>query len=139
MRIPYKCSPALSDIHRSQSYFKSLALALSEIISAILHFEVCLAPSETQGRFSPTKSIQKKSRIRETPNLSTDADHRTNIYIYICVFFYFLFFFGRVEKKLDGVGPVDNRPSTNQLHHFFHFRSYDVLKIFPQRITYRLN
>ena len=22
------------------------------------------------------------------------------------------------EKKLDGVGPVDNRPSTNKLHHF---------------------
>ena len=21
-------------------------------------------------------------------------------------------------KKLDGVGPVDNRPSTNKLHHF---------------------
>ena len=23
--------------------------------------------------------------------------------------------------KLDGVGPIDNRPSTNQLHHFVHF------------------
>ena len=22
-------------------------------------------------------------------------------------------------KKIDGVGPIDNRPSTNQLHHFF--------------------
>ena len=25
------------------------------------------------------------------------------------------------EDKLDGVGPVDNRPSTNQLHNFVHF------------------
>ena len=24
--------------------------------------------------------------------------------------------------KLDGVGPVDNRPSTNKLHHFFEKR-----------------
>jgi hypothetical protein len=23
-----------------------------------------------------------------------------------------------VKKKLDGVGPVDNRPSTDKLHHF---------------------
>ena len=23
-----------------------------------------------------------------------------------------------IEKKLDGVGPVDNRPSTDKLHHF---------------------
>ena len=28
--------------------------------------------------------------------------------------------------KLDGVGPVDNRPSTDQLHHFVHF----LLRIF---------
>ena len=26
---------------------------------------------------------------------------------------------GYLIKKLDGVGPVDNRPSTNLLHHFF--------------------
>ena len=32
---------------------------------------------------------KKKSRIRETLNLSTDADHRT----YFFLFFYFLFFF----------------------------------------------
>ena len=25
---------------------------------------------------------------------------------------------GIFVKKLDGVGPVDNRPSTNKLHHF---------------------
>ena len=24
-------------------------------------------------------------------------------------------------KKLDGVGPVDNRPSTDQLYHFLNF------------------
>ena len=24
-------------------------------------------------------------------------------------------------KELDGVGPVDNRPSPDQLHHFFNF------------------
>ena len=23
-----------------------------------------------------------------------------------------------VDRKLDGVGPVDNRPSTDKLHHF---------------------
>ena len=26
--------------------------------------------------------------------------------------------FSQFLPKLDGVGPVDNRPSTNQLHHF---------------------
>ena len=25
---------------------------------------------------------------------------------------------GGAEEKLDGVGPVDNRPSTDKLHHF---------------------
>ena len=30
--------------------------------------------------------FKKKSRIRETPTLSTDADHRTDIYIYIYIF-----------------------------------------------------
>ena len=25
----------------------------------------------------------------------------------------------QILTKLDGVGPVDNRPSTNKLHHFF--------------------
>ena len=28
-----------------------------------------------------------------------------------------------IDIKLDGVGPVDNRPSTDQLHHFVHFFS----------------
>ena len=35
-----------------------------------------------------------KSRIRETLNLSTDADHRTNIYIYI-----YFFLGGGVKKR----------------------------------------
>ena len=30
-------------------------------------------------------------------------------------------FFFVYKKKLDGVGPVDNRPSTEQLHHFVQF------------------
>ena len=35
--------------------------------------------------------FNKKSRIRETLNLSTNADHRTNIYIYMYFFLFFLF------------------------------------------------
>ena len=27
---------------------------------------------------------------------------------------------GLIRCKLDGVGPIDNRPSTNKLHHFTH-------------------
>ena len=31
----------------------------------------------------------------------------------------FLFFrFLKYDRKLDGVGPVDNRPSTDKFHHF---------------------
>ena len=30
-------------------------------------------------------------------------------------------YFHHFGNKLDGVGPVDNRPSTDQLHHFLKF------------------
>ena len=33
-------------------------------------------------------------------------------------FFSSFFFFLEIVPKLDGVGPVDNRPSTDELHHF---------------------
>ena len=29
-------------------------------------------------------------------------------------------YYSFIKKKLDGVGPVDNRPSTDKLHHFVH-------------------
>ena len=32
------------------------------------------------------------------------------------------------DEKLDGVGPDDNRPSTNQLYHFFQFFPQDTKK-----------
>ena len=35
---------------------------------------------------------------------------------------------GLMEKKQDRVGPVDNRPSTNLLHHFAIFYLYFVFK-----------
>ena len=56
----------------------------------------------------------------------------------------------RSEEKLDGVGPVDNRPSTNKLHHFVQksehslkisapyllpFVIYDIMKIWRKRMT----
>ena len=31
---------------------------------------------------------------------------------------HFVIFFSQKLKKIDGVGPVDNRPSTNKLHPF---------------------
>ena len=42
------------------------------------------------------KNLNKKSCIRETLNLSTDADHRTNIFLFLIFFF---FFGGGGEKK----------------------------------------
>ena len=33
-------------------------------------------------------------------------------------FFFFFFLLGSTWSELDGVGPVDNRPSTDNLHHF---------------------
>ena len=36
------------------------------------------------------QSFLQKSRIRETLNLSTYADHRTNIYIYIDIYIYII-------------------------------------------------
>ena len=96
----------------------------------------------------------EKSRIRETLNLSTDADSSTNtktdrngqkgiikyiffwgtfflwgvkINIFFKHFFVLVLLSASVERcfvsrmrdflKLDGVGPVDNRPSTDQPHH----------------------
>ena len=34
-----------------------------------------------------------------------------------------------LSYKLDGVGPVDNRPSTNKLHHFVRFKK----KLFKEK------
>ena len=44
-----------------------------------------------------------------------NSERRKNNYIYhiICLV-------TRLHFKLDGVGPVDNRPSTDKLHHFAH-------------------
>ena len=50
--------------------------------------------------------------------------------------------YGSIHEKLDRVGPIDNRPSTNKLHQFIpkinagsslkRFGSESVLNIFPQ-------
>ena len=40
---------------------------------------------------------------------------------HIKLFLLFQLFYCSDKKKLDGVGPVDNRPSTDQLHHFVQF------------------
>ena len=45
------------------------------------------------------KRKRKKSRIRETLILSTDADHRTDFFLLLFYLFYFVFF-RRVENFL---------------------------------------
>ena len=35
---------------------------------------------------------------------------------------------GWTQLKLDGVGPVDNRPSTNKLHHFVKKKKFKKIK-----------
>ena len=62
------------------------------------------------------------------------------VYVVSSVFFFFLVLFlfvvglspmtpcFRLVRKLDGVGPVDNRPSTDQLHRFVLFLFF-VLRI----------
>ena len=38
----------------------------------------------------------------------------------------YIYFIMEFALKLDGVGPVDNRPSTDSLHHFFQFFLKDI-------------
>ena len=51
--------------------------------------------------FDTKAGVDKESSIRETPNLSTDANRSKD-----------------TEKKTGRGSPVDIRPSTNQLNHF---------------------
>ena len=81
----------------------------------------CMPPPNFRMR----QNLEQKSRIRETPTLSTE-DKSRNLFKFVSVLLsasvervgasrmqdFFLLF------KLDGVGPVDNRPSTEYLHHF---------------------
>ena len=41
-----------------------------------------------------------------------------NLKLFYCRNVYFFDFYYQYSEKLDGVGPVDNRPSTDSLHHF---------------------
>ena len=95
----------------------------------------CLMSIMTQCLFHKDKSLfcAKKPKDMEEEIIKwSDSTHYLSKYSISTLFFlnhnkffpftttnFFSLFIGSCSlNKLDGVGPVDNRPSTNKLHHF---------------------
>ena len=82
----------------------------------------------------PMREITREGRPKGPAKDNTVALPLIIIIIsYIYILFIVLFLMTKCHsspavQKLDGVGPVDNRPSTDQLHHFVDF--FKIIYIF---------
>ena len=78
--------------------------------------------------------------LAETPGLECLVPHSRAALQHISPFISFYDGYSYIStyfiRKLDGVGPVDNRPSTNQIHHFSKEKEEKCTYIYPYIYIY---